>query len=525
MERMQRGRGLFWLPIDYPLAENKGSTWSNHVSQLDYSLYSCAQIRACEQHALQLYHLDDYQLMHQAGTQAFAFILKRFASIRHIAVFCGSGNNAGDGYILARLAHEHGLMVTIYQCKAFDDLAPLVRTTALEAQAAGVEFQSADEPLDGDVELIVDALLGIGLRGAVYGVIASAIHQINSSGLPVVSLDIPSGLNADNGQVLNAAVHASMTFSFIGLKVGMYTLDGPDYCGTVYCHHLQLESYLTTLHPSAQLLSDKNLPVLPKRKKNSHKGEYGHVLVIGGGLGMPGAVALAAKAALRAGAGAVTIATRPEHSSAVLPLAPEAMVCGIENTSELEQLLKRASFCIIGPGLGDSAWAHQLFVAAVSSQLPMVIDASALGLLAQYPQMDDNWILTPHPGEAAALLACTNKDVQRDRLHAAALIQQTYGGVVVLKGVGSIIHTVEQKVFICPKGNPGMASAGMGDVLSGIIAGLCAQGLTLSKAAALGVWTHAAAGDLVAEVQGERGILASDLINKIPKILNSTKND
>lgn len=496
------------------------------MSELESALYNCAQIRACEQQVLRLYNLNEYQLMLQAGMHAFAFILEKFPHLRHWAVFCGSGNNAGDGYVLSRLAHEQGIFVTVYQCKAIEDLPPVARAVALEAQMAGVEFQSVDEALDDDVELIIDALLGIGLKGAVYGVIAAVIQQINASNLPIVALDIPSGLNPDNGLVESFAVRATMTFTFIGRKVGMYTLDGPDYCGAVYCHHLRLDSYLAGLNPVARLLDKPNLPLpLPKRDKNSHKGEFGHVLVIGGGEGMPGAVALAAKAAMRSGAGAVTIATRPEHVAAVLPLIPEAMVWGLNEALQLQPLLDKASFCIIGPGLGESEWAHDLFLAAISSQLPMVIDASALRLLAQYPQMDDNWVLTPHPGEAAGLLSCTHFEVQSDRLQAATLIQQSYGGVVVLKGAGSIIQTVEKNVFICPKGNPGMASAGMGDVLSGIIAGLAAQGLTLSEAAALAVWTHAVAGDLVSQQQGERGLLASDLVNQLPKILNCIKND
>jgi NAD(P)H-hydrate epimerase len=497
------------------------------VSQLlEYALYSSAQIRTCEQQALGLPSLTEYQLMLQAGTEAFFFVLRTFPQVRHLAVFCGSGNNAGDGYVLARLAHEHGLTVTVYQCKSIDDLPLPAHQVALEAQAAGVEYQAADEPLDSEVELIIDALLGIGAKGAVYGMVAVAIQQINASALPVLSLDIPSGLNADNGRVENFCVQALMTLTFIAAKVGMYILDGPDYCGTIYSRHLQLESCLINLHPLAQLLNPSLLTfALTKRKKNSHKGEYGHVLVIGGGQGMPGAVALAAKAAMRIGAGAVSIATLPEHVSAVLPLVPEAMVWGISEPEALQPLLEGASFCIIGPGLGESSWAKKLFLAAISSQLPMVIDASALRLLAQYPQLDDNWILTPHPGEAASLLACSNQEIQDDRLQSATLIQQKYGGIIVLKGVGTVIQTFEKNAFICPKGNPGMASAGMGDVLSGIIAGLCAQGVSLSEAAMLGVWLHAEAADTIAREQGERGLLASDLLNRLPKILNQMSDE
>ncbi|WP_058533315.1 bifunctional ADP-dependent NAD(P)H-hydrate dehydratase/NAD(P)H-hydrate epimerase [Legionella saoudiensis] len=485
------------------------------------ALYRCEHIRACEQQATSLYHLDENELMARAGAEAFAYIQKLYPQVKHLAVFCGSGNNAGDGYVVARLAHEYGLTVTIYQAKALADLPHAAQYAALMAIDAGVECQPVDEPLDSEVELIVDALLGIGLQGPVHGLIASAINQINDSGIPVVSLDIPSGLNANTGCVENLCVKAATTLTFIALKAGLYTADAPDYCGDIYCCPIQLEACLVKQPLAASLLGPTNigLPLMP-RKKNSHKGDYGHVLVIGGGPGMPGAISLAAKAAMRTGAGSVSIATIPEHAKGALALIPEAMVWGISSASELQPLLARASVCVIGPGLGDSDWAVSLFLAAITSQLPMVIDASALRLLAEHPQLDDNWILTPHPGEAAALLSCSTAQVQQDRYQAAANIQKQYGGVVVLKGAGSIIQAPEQKTFVCPKGNPAMASAGMGDVLSGIIAGLCAQGLSLSEAARCGVYAHALAGDKVAYAQGGVGLLASDLFDVLPYVLN-----
>lgn len=493
------------------------------MAKPEHALYRCDQIKACEQDALNLYHLDQTELMSQAGTEAFFFVHRLYPQVRHLAVFCGAGNNAGDGYILARLAHEHGISVTVYQCRALEDLPFAARTAALLAVAAGVDCYSADEPLDMEAELIIDALLGTGLKGHVRGVIATAINQINSSGLPVVSLDVPSGLNADTGEVANFCVKATTTLTFIALKTGMYTLDGPDYCGDIQCKNLQLDACIAKLKPHACILGNATLPLpLPQRKKNSHKGDYGRVLIIGGGPNMPGAVCLAAKAAMRSGAGAVTIAIWPAHEMSILPLIPEAMIWGVKTADELKPLLARATVCIIGPGLGECDWARALFLAAITSQLPMVIDASALRLLAEHPQTDDNWILTPHPGEAASLLSCSGAEVQMDRYQSAASIQQQYGGVVVLKGAGTIIHTAEKNTFICPIGNPGMASAGMGDVLSGIIGGLCAQGLPLSEAAKLGVWAHAAAGDKAAISVGGSGLLASDLLDILPRILNST---
>lgn len=484
------------------------------------ALYRCEQIRACEQQAISNYPLNEIDLMTQAGTEAFYFIRRIYPNLRNIAVYCGGGNNAGDGYVFARLAHEHGLSVTVYQCKSLEDLPSAARHWAMLTLASGVECQSADEPLDSDCELIIDALLGIGLKGPVHGIIATAINQINDSGLPVVAIDIPSGLNADTGLVENHCVKANATITFIGPKTGMYTLDGPDHCGDIDCRHLQLDNLIAKLTPDAYLLQKEYLPLpLPPRKKNTHKGNYGHVLVIGGGPGMPGSVSLVALAALRTGAGSVTIATWPEHAHTALAQVPEAMIWGVNSPDDLAPLLARASICVIGPGLGETEWAKSLFAAAITSQLPMVIDASALRLLADHPQADDNWILTPHPGEASSLLSCSINDIQKDRYASAAAIQKQYGGVVVLKGTGTIIHLPEKETYVCPFGNPAMASAGMGDVLSGIIAALCAQGLSLSDAAKLGVWVHAVAGDKAAKLIGDAGVIASDLIKLVPSII------
>ena len=491
------------------------------MTKSDNALYRCDQIRACEQQAMSLYQLNGIALISQAGTEAFFFITRAYPQVKHLAVFCGAGNNAGDGYALAKLAHENGLSVIVYQCKAIEDLPDAAKHFAHLAIDAGVECQWADDSLDNEVELIVDALLGIGLKGPVHGVIATAIHQINSSGLPVVSLDIPSGLNADTGEVSNCCVNATATLTYIARKAGMFTLDGPDYCGEIHCRSLQLNTCVAGLEPQAILLHTESLPLpLKKRKKNTHKGDFGHVLIIGGGPGMPGAVSLSAKAALRTGAGAVTVATWPEHAMGALSLVPEAMVWGIHEACELEPLLAKASVCVIGPGLGETQWARSLFLTAIKSMLPMIIDASALRLLGDMPQLDDNWILTPHPGEAANLLSCTTQDIQKDRYDAVRALQNLYGGVIVLKGVGTLIQGLDKNTFVCPKGNPGMASAGMGDVLSGIIAGFCAQGLSLSDATKLGVWVHAVAGDKVAETRGEVGLVASDLLEILPSVLN-----
>ena len=485
------------------------------------ALYQTRHIRLCEQMATDSLGLSEDELMARAGVSAFSTLSKLYPTLRILAIFCGSGNNAGDGYVLARLAHERGYSVVINQYKTIEDLSPVAARAAAAAIAAGVLCQCLDDVIDSEAELIVDALLGIGLQGDVQGPLATAINQINDSGLPVLALDVPSGLNADTGRVMGVAVHATATVTFIAYKLGLMTLDGPDYCGEMVCHSLQLESCLATIRPAAYLL-DEHLgdALLPRRLKNSHKGYFGHVLVIGGGYGMPGSVYLAANAALRVGAGLVTIATKSEYAGQVLPLLPEAMIYGIEEAAELLPLIVKATVCVIGPGFGEDEWAKTLFNQAIASQLPMVIDASALRLLAQNPQHDDNWILTPHPGEAASLLKCSTAEIQKDRYQAILSLQHQYGGNVILKGVGSMVCTDEPGVYLCSDGNPGMASAGMGDVLSGVIAGLIAQGLTLADAVKLGVWIHASAADAAAVVLGERGLLASDLMPYLRRQVN-----
>ncbi|GGI83115.1 NAD(P)H-hydrate dehydratase [Legionella impletisoli] len=488
----------------------------------DTALYQTSQIRQLEQQAIEELGIQESELMKRAGFAAFRTMRKFYNQARHIAVFCGGGNNGGDGYVLARLAAEEGLSVIIYHDKPIEELPHAAAEAAQSAIAAGVQCLAFDDALDPDVELIVDALLGIGLEGTVHGAIEHAIEMINDSGLPIVSLDVPSGLNADTGLKLGTCVRADITTTFIGAKVGLYTVDGPDHSGEIICHDLQLEKDNQAIIPAAYLLEQQSLcQSMPPRKKNSHKGLYGHVLVIGGAPGMPGAPWLAAMAALRVGAGMVTLATHPEQAKQVLPGLPEAMVFGVADEHDLKPLFAKATVCVLGPGLGEDSWAERLFTAAIAAQLPLVIDASALRLLARNQQHDDNWILTPHPGEAAELLGCNTETIQRDRLAASRTIQEQYGGSVIIKGVGTIIDSGENERYLCPAGNPGMATAGMGDVLSGVIGGLLAQGLDLPNAATLGVWLHAKAGDDAAVKYGERGLTASDLMPFLRRRINS----
>ncbi len=491
------------------------------MSQLQKKLFLSQQSRLCEQKALDELGLTENELMSRAGAAAFKTLKTLYPDVRTVAIFCGGGNNAGDGYVLAMRLFQQGYVVHVYQHKAIEALPPTAQHAGMAARAAGLRFQSLDEGIDSDVELVVDALLGIGLKGPVQGPMADAIQLINDSGLPVLALDIPSGLDADTGSLLGVCIHAAVTLTFITQKVGLYTLEGPDHAGKIVYDSLHLDRCLANIQPAAYQLDESLLEnSLMPRRKNSHKGLYGHVLIIGGGPGMPGAVYLTALAALRVGAGSVTVATWPTHARTVMPMLPEAMIYPIDEVDALMPLLANASIVVIGPGLGESEWAQSLFQAAVAAQLPLVIDASALRMLARFPQHDDNWILTPHPGEAASLLASSTAEVQADRCQSAQQIQQQYGGSVVLKGAGSIVSCGENENYICTAGNPGMASAGMGDVLSGVIGGLLAQGASLTDAAKLGVWLHAQAADDAVVNLGPRGLMASDLMPYLRRQIN-----
>ena len=368
--------------------------------------------------------------------------------------------------------------------------------------------------------VVVDALLGTGLGGDVRGSYVEAIDEINASGAPVVAVDVPSGLCADTGRVLGRAVHADLTVSFIGLKRGLFTLQAMDYTGDLQFADLGVPAgaYQQVAADTWRLSFEPLLEALPPRPASAHKGLYGTVVVVGGDYGMAGAAALAGEAALRCGAGLVRVATRPEHVAALVARTPELMPMGVESGEDLQPLLDAADVLVVGPGLGQSPWAQYLLQAAMNSGKPVVLDADGLNLLAAgKAKVRPGMIITPHPGEAARLLGLGNADVQGDRFAACRALQQKVGGVAVLKGNGTLVAD-GQRMYLSDYGNPGMASGGMGDVLSGVIGSLLAQGLEPTEAAALGVCLHGAAADLAAE-EGVRGLLASDLMPWLRELL------
>lgn len=485
------------------------------------SVYSVSQIRYSEQLAYQQYRFTPAELMRRAGEAAFRCLRHYWPQARRVQIFCGSGNNGGDGYVLAWLAQRHGLEVRIiYIGVGKTDEAIEARR---DCEAVGIPMQELGEDSDaswGDV--IVDALLGIGIKEGLSPSYALAVRKINQAAKPVLAIDVPTGLDADTGHVLATAVQADKTLTFIGLKAGLFTGEGTNYCGEVLLDDLQLPSELfAAVAPCAEILEWELLrSYLPPRVKNVNKGSFGQVLVVGGNRGMAGAVRMAGEAAARVGAGLVMLATRPEHAAVIASQRPELLCYGVDSVESLRPLVERASVLVVGPGLGQDAWAKELAGYLLRQDHLKVVDADALNLLASEPVYNSNWIVTPHPGEAARLLKISVAEVQQDRFAACAQIQKRYGGVVVLKGAGSLVQAPESLPYICRAGNPGMASAGMGDVLSGILGGLVAQGLTLSQAGPFGVLLHAMAGDLAAQKNGERGMLAQDLMSELQRLVN-----
>jgi len=490
--------------------------------RLPYALYRAEQVRELDRAAIENHGIPGAELMERAGRAAYDLLRKRWPDAQDVTVVCGVGNNGGDGYVVAGYAQMDGLGVRVLQLGDAQRLRGDALTMATRFREAGGRIEPF-ERLPQKTDVIVDAILGTGLQREVTGAWAQVIEAINAHLAPVLAIDIPSGLHSDFGRILGTAVQAQATISFIGLKQGMLTGAGPDCCGEIHFDALEVPAVVY----SGQVLSSRRLDweklrdLLGRRPRSANKGSFGHVLVVGGAPGFSGAVRLAGEGALRAGAGLVTVATHPAHAAYLNLTRPELMCPGVEGPAELDPYLKRATAVAVGPGLGKDAWGKHLLGWVLGAGLPVVVDADALNLLAESRTRHDDWVLTPHPGEAARMLGTEPAKIQEDRFGSVRRLQERYGGVAVLKGAGTLVHGGSHKpIGVCHGGNPGMATAGTGDVLTGIIAALIAQGLSLEDAACAGVCLHAAAGDAAAK-DGERGLLASDLLANIRPLVNS----
>jgi hydroxyethylthiazole kinase-like uncharacterized protein yjeF len=493
------------------------------MQALPRALYTAEQVRELDRRAIEDRGVPGYELMTRAGHATLDALRRVWPAARSLAVLCGPGNNGGDGFVVARVAKAQGMRVLTATSRDPDKLRGDARRAFEDFIAAGGRCH-AWSPDMLDVDVVVDALFGTGLAREPSDLAAQMIRAANGCGRPVVAVDIPSGLHSDSGQVLGVAVLASLTVTFIGRKLGLYLGQAPDHVGHIAFDDLGVPPEIfASLAPAGRLLGEPDVAAaLPRRRRTAHKGDHGHVLVIGGGAGMPGAARLAGEAALRSGAGLVTLAVHPD-SVGVVAARPELMCVGIRGAEDLAGPLSRATMLAIGPGLGRGEWSRRVLAVALDARIPAVVDADALTLLADSRRSRDDWVLTPHPGEAARLVGSTSARVQSHRLAAVHSLQAMYGGHVVLKGAGSIVQSPDQVPCLCDRGNPGMATGGMGDVLTGVIAGIAAQCGDLGRAARAGVYVHAQAGDLAAR-RGERGLLAGDVLDQVRSCVNPTSN-
>ena len=521
---------------------------SDYRTRLPRDLYTAAEVRLLDKITIEQFGIPGFTLMQSAASIAFNKLMEKWPQTRHVQVFAGAGNNAGDGYLLASLAKVQGLsteVITLSDPEKLQGDAKLAAQWAVKQQVVITHFSDFDVEHEKDHAhpVVVDALLGIGLDRKVTGNYAKAIEFINKADRPVLAIDIPSGLSADTGACLGVAVKANVTVTFIGLKQGLLTNQAGDYVGELIFHRLDVPDQVFTSEsspkPAAQRIDiNSTSAMLAPREAASHKGSHGHVLVIGGDSSFGGAVIMAAEAAVRSGAGLVSVITRSAHRPALLARRPEVMVLGTEDdNTNIDDLISKATTIVIGPGLGRGSWARCLMQKALYAQIaadkPLVIDADALHLLAEKREQGsaekgtgikrDNWILTPHPGEAAALLNRSISEIQGDRYAAVRQLNATWGGACLLKGSGSLICTAEksqQKLFLCSEGNAGMATGGMGDVLSGIVGSLVAQGNSLESSLCAGVCIHGEAADLSMQADGQRGMAATDLMLFIRQLVN-----
>lgn len=485
-------------------------------------LYSSIQVRNMDRIAIENYSITGYDLMQRAGQAAFELLISSWPQAKHIAVICGNGNNGGDGFVVARLAKNYGLDVTIINLCETTKLIGEALLAWNDAYVAGVPNIMFNSQLNAQkFDVIVDAIFGTGLHRKVYGIYDAAINFINKQ-LAILSIDVPSGLDADTGTICGNAVYASQTITFVALKQGLFTGAGPLCCGQISFSNLGIPAKIfKDFTPTClRYCGDDLSTLLPRRLRNTHKGNFGHVLVVGGDLGYSGAVRMAAEAAARCGAGLVSVATHHNHAGLHAAIRPELMFHGVEKEVDLLPLLERATVIAIGPGLGRQAWGLALFRKVISTSKPLVVDADALHLLTDTHIYKNNWILTPHAGEAAKLLKITRDVVDKERISTIRQLTNNYGGVSVLKGSGSLVQKVDEIPIVINTGNPGMASGGMGDVLTGIIAGLLSQGLEPLAAAKAAVYLHGLAGDIAAQSGGERGLLATDILKILRKIVN-----
>jgi len=485
-------------------------------------VYLTREVRQIEAAALRL--PEQPKLMERAGLAA-AELAREIAGDagKPVLILAGPGNNGGDAFVIARHLKQWFFNVSVVFTGNEKKLSPDAAAAFQAWRAAGGKLV-AGIPDSPDWGLVIDGLFGIGLEREVAGRYAGLVAAVNGMRVHRLAVDIPSGLDSDTGRVLGCAVRAEHTVTFIALKPGLLTLDGPDHCGDIHLRPLGLDAPVLAAAQGSIIGRQVLETALAPRALNTHKGNFGSVAIIGGARGMVGAALLAGRAALKLGTGRVYLGLIARDAPLVDPQQPELMLRSADEALKLEHL----NCLAVGPGLGQSPDAVACLAASLAARVPLVLDADGLNLIAATPdlksslkQRDDQTLLTPHPAEAARLLGCSTNEVQHDRVTSACRLAREFGCGVVLKGAGSVCAAADGRWAINTSGNPGMAAAGQGDVLTGIVAALVAQGAGLQAALHAGVYLHGAAADhMVAGGAGRAGLTASETIDAARNLLN-----
>jgi hydroxyethylthiazole kinase-like uncharacterized protein yjeF len=507
-------------------------------------LVTAEQMRELDRRAIEEMGLPSLVLMENAGRSTYEVLRREFPELSGpVAVVAGRGNNGGDGFVVARYLANAGIPVVIFLLASRDAVAGDARVNLDILGHLGVEVVEIRDQAALEANLcriahcrvIVDALLGTGLNSAVQGLMRQAIDSINSYTTPVLSVDLPSGLSADTGQPLGAAIQARGTVTYGLPKIGQILLPGRDYVGRLWLADISLPPALTRDIPIELAEAAQLRLLLPPRPFAANKGTFGHLLVLAGSQGKTGAAALAGEGALRAGAGLVTLGIAAslndilevkstEAMTLPLPEAPGVRALGTMAFEPIMESLSGKSALALGPGLGTHPETQELVrLLTRRVTIPMVIDADGVNALAGDPgalkDAAGPRLLTPHPGEMARFLGRPVKEVQAARLDLARDVAAEYGAVVVLKGAQTVVADPQGNISLNPTGNPALASGGTGDVLTGLIGGFLAQGLNPWDGARLGVYLHGLAADYLAEDWGPRGLIAGDLLTCFPAVL------
>jgi hydroxyethylthiazole kinase-like uncharacterized protein yjeF len=505
------------------------------------------QMQELDRKAIETYRIPGIVLMENAGRGAAEVISKAFPDIqkRKIAIIAGKGNNGGDGFVIARHLLNQGVSVKVFVLTEPKSLRGDAETnyqifSRMKGEVISLPSSKDYQKVKKDLEkfdLLIDGIFGTGLDAEVRGYYREVIDHLNSLQKPIVAIDIPSGLDANTGKPLGIAIRASLTITFGLPKVGHLLSPGVDYVGEVKIVDIGIPRSLVEEEKiQTHLLEREEIQkwLSPPRRPDTHKGDYGHLLVIAGSVGKTGAAAMACEAALRMGAGLVTLAI-PKSLNAImevkltevmtepLPETPKQTL-SLRALNPLLRLCEKKSAVIIGPGIGTFKETQSLVLKLIKTlDLPIILDADGLTALATQTKVlsasNGSLTLTPHPGEMARLMGSTPKEVQEDRIGISRKFSQSHRIHLVLKGYRTLIATPNGEIFINPTGNPGMASGGTGDVLTGMIGGLISQGFDQLTSLQISVFLHGLAGDRVAQAKGEKSLVATDIIEEIPILL------